>query len=141
MNGMMMILGSKRFGRPPTYGLGAMAIGDTVDMPAPTPADVKRIARNTTDLADHIIQALAQGLKPTDMTQEQTVLHTLAQECLAQGHPSDAIYDRAVALFGRPGVLDAIALTGYYSMIAMVLNTAQIPLPDGIAPPLKPLNK
>lgn len=101
----------------------------------------ERIARNTTDLADHIIQALAQGLTPTDMTEEQTVLHTLAQECLAQGHPSDAIYDRAIALFGRPGVLDAIALTGYYSMIAMVLNTAQIPLPDGVAAPLKPLSK
>lgn len=101
----------------------------------------ERIARNTTDLADHIIQALAQGLTPTGMTQEQTVLHTLAQECLTQGHPNDAIYDRAIELFGRPGVLDAIALTGYYSMLAMVLNTAQIPLPDGVVPPLKPLSK
>jgi 4-carboxymuconolactone decarboxylase len=101
----------------------------------------ERIARNTTDLEDHIIQALAVGKTPTDMTQEQSVLHTLAQECLTQGHPSDETYESAIEFFGRPGVLDAIALTGYYSMIAMVLNTAQIPLPDGIAPPLKPLIK
>ena len=38
---------TKKFGRPSTYGLGAMAVGDTVTMPAPEPADVKRIARNT----------------------------------------------------------------------------------------------
>jgi hypothetical protein len=42
-----MTFGSKKFGRPSTYGLGAMAVGDTVNMPAPTRADVKRIARNT----------------------------------------------------------------------------------------------
>lgn len=47
MSGMTMTSDFKKFGRPPTYGLGAMAVGDTVEMPAPTPADVKRIARNT----------------------------------------------------------------------------------------------
>ena len=35
-----------RGGRPATYPLGAMAVGDSVEMPAPTAADVKRIARN-----------------------------------------------------------------------------------------------
>lgn len=34
------------FGRPPTYPFGPMAVGDSVDLPAPTAADVKRIARN-----------------------------------------------------------------------------------------------
>ena len=34
------------FGRPPTYPFGGMAVGDTSTLPAPTPADVKRIARN-----------------------------------------------------------------------------------------------
>ena len=99
----------------------------------------ERIARNTTDLADDIIKALARGETPASLSSEQRTLHILAKECLTQGHPSDAIYDQAVAAFGRPGVLDALALTGYYSMIAMVLNTAQIPLPDGTEPPLKPL--
>jgi 4-carboxymuconolactone decarboxylase len=96
----------------------------------------ERIARNTTDLSDEIIRALALGQTPPNMSEEQSTLHQLAQQCLTQGNPSDAVYERAVALFGRPGVLDAIALTGYYSMIAMVLNTAQIPLPDNALPPL-----
>lgn len=36
----------RRFGRPPTYPFPHMAVGATAAMPAPTPADVKRIARN-----------------------------------------------------------------------------------------------
>lgn len=34
------------FGRPAIYPLGSMAVGDTVTLPAETPADVKRIAKN-----------------------------------------------------------------------------------------------
>lgn len=37
---------SKTFGRPPTYPLGPMAVGDQITMPAPTSADIKRICRN-----------------------------------------------------------------------------------------------
>lgn len=32
--------------RPPTYPFGSMVVGETADIPAPTPADVKRIAKN-----------------------------------------------------------------------------------------------
>ena len=33
-------------GRKPTYHFGSMIVGDMVTFDAPTPADVKRIARN-----------------------------------------------------------------------------------------------
>jgi hypothetical protein len=33
-------------GRPPTYPLRGMALGDSVTLPAPTAADSKRISRN-----------------------------------------------------------------------------------------------
>ena len=46
---------------------------------------------------------------------------------------SDQTYARAVAKFGEQGVIDTIGLTGYYTMIAMVLNTARTPLPAGAA--------
>lgn len=36
----------KPLGRPPVYPFRAMAVGDTCTLPAPTSADVKRIARN-----------------------------------------------------------------------------------------------
>lgn len=37
---------AKAFGRPRTYPLADLAVGGKATMPAPTSADVKRIARN-----------------------------------------------------------------------------------------------
>jgi 4-carboxymuconolactone decarboxylase len=51
---------------------------------------------------------------------------------------SDATYANAVAKFGEAGVIDALGITGYYTMLAMVLNTARTPLPDGAKPALPP---
>jgi len=101
----------------------------------------ERVARTKTDLADGIIKALALGQTPPNMTVEEATLHALAKESLANGEPSDAVYDQAAKLFGRAGVLDALALTGYYSMMAMVLNSSKIPLPEGTPIPLQPLKK
>ena len=101
----------------------------------------ERIARTTTDLADGIIKALAQGQTPANMTTEEATLHALAKESLANGEPSDAVYEQAAKFFGRAGVLDALALTGYYSMMAMILNSSKIPLPEGTPIPLQPLKK
>ena len=39
------------------------------------------------------------------------------------------------------GVIDLIGVTGYYTMMAMVINVAREPLPDGIAPPLPALER
>jgi len=46
---------------------------------------------------------------------------------------SDATYARALAKFGEPGVIDMIGLSGYYTLISMVLNTARTPVPAGAA--------
>ena len=39
--------------------------------------------------------------------------------------------------FGLDGALELVALNGYYSLMAMVLNTAGLPLPGNAEPPLK----
>ena len=98
-----------------------------------------RIARTTTDLPEAIIVAISEGKIPTGMTDEQETVYHFVKETLANGAPADAIYDRAVEHYGHAGVLDLIGLTGYYSTIAMVLNTSRIPLPDGATPPLAPI--
>ena len=52
---------------------------------------------------------------------------------------SDATYARATGKVGEQGVIDVLGITGYYTMLAMVMNTARTPLPDGVKPPLAPL--
>ena len=50
---------------------------------------------------------------------------------------SDATYAQAVSIFEEKGVVDTIGIMGYYSMLAMVMNTARTPLADGASPPLR----
>ena len=97
----------------------------------------ERIARNTTDLPDHIIRAIQSGRIPDNMTPEQQAVFDFVLSAQKYGAPTDAAYDEALKLFGRQGILDLLCTTGYYTMIAMVLNTAKIPLPDGAATPLR----
>jgi hypothetical protein len=40
---------------------------------------------------------------------------------------------RAVAVLGEEGVVDLIRVSGYYTLVSMVLNVAEIPLPAGVA--------
>jgi 4-carboxymuconolactone decarboxylase len=44
---------------------------------------------------------------------------------------SDALFKRAVATLGEQGVIDLIGVSGYYTLVSMVLNVAEIPLPPG----------
>ena len=44
----------------------------------------------------------------------------------------------AVELLDESGVVELIALIGYYGIISMTLNVAQVPLPDGMEDPLRP---
>jgi 4-carboxymuconolactone decarboxylase len=85
-----------------------------------------------------IVKAIAEGRRPERMAEDEDVLYTLGDELQRNQSVSDATYARAVAKLGEQGVIDAIGITGYYTMLAMVLNTARTPLPDGTKPALTP---
>ena len=56
----------------------------------------------------------------------------------AQASVSDATYARALSIFGERGIVDMIVLTGHYTTMSMVLNTARTGLPSGATPALAP---
>ncbi len=39
-------------------------------------------------------------------------------------------FARAIGRFGEQGVIDAVGLVGYYTLLAMTLNTARTPAGD-----------
>lgn len=86
-----------------------------------------------------IVQAIADGRRPDRMAADEDVVYTFCDELARTQSVSDGTYARAVAALGEQGVIDTIGLTGYYTMLAMVLNTARTPLPAGATPALKPL--
>jgi 4-carboxymuconolactone decarboxylase len=85
-----------------------------------------------------VVAAIAEGRRPERLSEEEEILYAFCDELEGNHSVSDATYARAVAKFGEGGVIDAVGITGYYTMLAMVLNTARTPLPDGSRPALAP---
>ena len=85
-----------------------------------------------------IVAAVAEGRRPERLADDEEAVYALWDELQSHQSVSDATYARAVAKLGEQGVIDALGITGYYTMLAMVLNTARTPLPSGVAAPLAP---
>ncbi len=89
-------------------------------------------------LKPEVIAGIAQGRRPDGMAEDEEILYTFCEELHRNQSVSDATYARAVKSLGEAGVIDAIGIAGYYTMLAMVMNTARTPLPDGATPALAP---
>ena len=46
-----------------------------------------------------------------------------------------ALFERAKATLGEQAAVDLIGVSGYYTLVSMVLNVAEIPLPPGAPSP------
>lgn len=90
-------------------------------------------------LPDSIIDAIAAGREPPDMDADQRAVWSFCDALQRTRFVPDAAYADAVARFGEQGVIDLVAVSGYYTIVSMVLNVARVPVPEGIAPPLAPL--
>jgi 4-carboxymuconolactone decarboxylase len=71
------------------------------------------------------------------MADDEETLYTFLDELHRTQSVSDPTYARMVRMFGEQGVVDALGITGYYTMLAMVLNTARTPVPAGHTPALR----
>lgn len=89
-------------------------------------------------LSAAIIAAVAAGRRPDAMAADEEVLYTLCDELRRNQSVTDATYARAVKTLGEQGVIDALGITGYYTLLAMVMNTARTPLAPGATPALAP---
>jgi len=98
----------------------------------------EKLARKA-GLEERIIEAIARAQMPKDLGREESLVHAFCLQAHTTGRVDDATFAAAKELFGLDGVLELLALNGYYSMMAMVLNSSGIPLPEGAAPPLKAL--
>ncbi|MBC7433785.1 MAG: carboxymuconolactone decarboxylase family protein [Rubritepida sp.] len=84
---------------------------------------------------------LAEGRRPAGMDDDQRIIYEFCTELHRDRFVSDAAFDAVRRRFGEQGVIDLIAVSGYYVTVAMTLNTARVALPAGIAPPLPELRR
>ena len=90
-------------------------------------------------LAPAVAADLALGKRPSGMQDDEAIVYQFCKELHDTKTVSDSTFKATVDKFGEQGVIDLIGLTGYYTMLAMVLNVARQPLPAGVSAPLQAL--
>jgi len=86
-----------------------------------------------------VANAIGEGRRPAAMSEEEAILYDFCQELHHNKNVSDATYARAVGKFGEQAVVDTVGISGYYTLLAMVLNTARTPAGPSPAPTLRPI--
>ncbi len=79
---------------------------------------------------------IAQGRRPAKMDADETIVYSFSRELHETQGVSDATFKAAVGRFGERGVVDLIAVNGFYGLVSMALNVDRTPLPEGVKPPL-----
>jgi 4-carboxymuconolactone decarboxylase len=82
--------------------------------------------------------AIAQGKRPTGLTDAENAAYDFASDLLYTKQVGDAVFAKAREHLGEQGVVDLIGTVGYYSLVSMCLNVDRYPIPEDAAP-LKPL--
>jgi 4-carboxymuconolactone decarboxylase len=84
-----------------------------------------------------IIDAIEARTPPPFERADEALVYDLFTELLDTKQVSDAVYHRAIEIFGESKLVELIAIYGHYNHVAAVLNTFRVVVPPGWAEPLK----
>jgi 4-carboxymuconolactone decarboxylase len=102
---------------------------------------VHRRAAERAGLSPAVIDAVRDGRRPAPMEKDVEVVYNFCQELLMTKQVSDATFQAARSVLGGDkSVVDLVGTLGVYQLVAMMMVVDQFPLPEGVAPELKPLN-
>src|SRR4029077_1592867 len=88
-------------------------------------------------LAPEIVIALGAGNKPEKMKDDEAIVWEFTTQLRRDHVVNDAIYAKAVEKFGENGVMDLVAVNGYYDVVSMTLNVAHVSPPADAELPFK----
>ena len=81
--------------------------------------------------APSTVAALARGENGPDMADDERVVADFCRAVHRDRAANDATFNAARTLLGEATLVELLGLCGYYAMLAMVLNVARSPLPEG----------
>jgi 4-carboxymuconolactone decarboxylase len=86
-------------------------------------------------LAESIAEDLVQNKRPANMKPDEDLVYEFCTTLHREHFIDDGLFKRAMETLGERGVVDLIAVSGFYVAVSMVLNAAEIPIPpDGKSP-------
>ncbi len=77
-----------------------------------------------------IAAELAEGKRPSGMKEDEAIVYDFSTQLRSKHNVDDATYKAAVEKLGEQGVMDLIAVNGYYDVVSMTLNVAQVRAPE-----------
>jgi 4-carboxymuconolactone decarboxylase len=83
-----------------------------------------------------IVDAIANGKRPEKLTDDEAIVYDFSTQLHKNHAVDDATYRRALDRFGERGIMDMIAVNGFYCLVSFMLNVDGTPLPAGEKPPL-----
>ena len=76
-------------------------------------------------ISKDITDAIADGRRPVKMSADEEIVYDFTIELQKNKRVSDATFSAAEQRFGKKGVVDMVGISGYYTSLAMQLNTAR----------------
>lgn len=95
-------------------------------------------------LDEAVVEAIRVGAEPVFVREDEILVCRLTRQIIGQGAIDDATYAAAETRLGRAGLVELVAVIGYFTMVALTLNAFEVlprngerPL-DGTSPPRAP---
>ena len=90
-------------------------------------------------LPESVANDLKAGKRPASMQPDETAVYDLSMELATNHVVSEATFKKAREVFSDQQIVDLITVSGVYTTLAMLSNTAEDATPAGKTPPLQPL--
>lgn len=81
-----------------------------------------------------VVAAIGRGEDPPFAADDERTVYAVARELTQDGQLSQPSYDVAHDLLGDAGMVELVALCGYYTLISYLLNAFTVPVPPGVDP-------
>jgi len=86
-------------------------------------------------IPEDVVRDLAAGKKPNFKADDERVYYNFAMEALENHFVSEKTFNEARAIFGESALVDLIGSVGYFSMLQICLNSAEVDLQTDRKPP------
>ena len=84
-----------------------------------------------------VVAAIAERRDPGLTDVRERAVYDVAHTLISTARLPQALHDHGTAVLGERGMVELVALCGYYSMVAMTLNAFELGLPEAHAPELE----
>ncbi len=85
-------------------------------------------------LSPEIVDAIQNCRRPESFREDEQLVYELVTELVDTRTLGQSSYDRALAALGLDLLIELITAAGFYTMIAMILNVFDAPVPTGERP-------